>query len=67
MKVYLNNAELELESSTTLSDFLSSQNLMTSSGIAVAVNDAVISKSSWNSQNLQDGDKIVVITATAGG
>jgi len=67
MKVHLNNTELELESSSTLNDFLSDQNLLTATGIAVAVNDVVISKSAWNSKSLQDGDKVVVITATAGG
>jgi len=67
MKVYLNNTALELESSSTLSNFLSGQNLLTTTGIAVAVNDEVISKSLWNSKDLQDGDKVVVITATAGG
>ena len=36
-------------------------------GIAIAINDAVISKSRWNDHELQDGDRIEIVRATQGG
>lgn len=36
-------------------------------GIAIAINDEVISKSTWSETELSEGDKILVITATQGG
>jgi len=38
-----------------------------SEGIAIAVNDDVISKTKWSTTELNEGDKILVITATQGG
>jgi len=36
-------------------------------GIAIAVNDCVVPSSKWNSCKLNDGDNILVVTATCGG
>ena len=36
-------------------------------GIAVAVNEAVVPKSMWPTFDLNENDKIMIITATAGG
>lgn len=36
-------------------------------GIAVAVNEAVVSKMDWENYVLQPGDKVLVIKATQGG
>jgi len=36
-------------------------------GIAVAINEQIISKSSWSQNILQDADKILIIKATQGG
>jgi sulfur carrier protein len=36
-------------------------------GIAIAVNDAVVSKSQWLEHKLNDGDRIEIVRATQGG
>jgi sulfur carrier protein len=36
-------------------------------GIAVAVNNTVISKSDWNSYHLNPNDQVLIISATQGG
>lgn len=36
-------------------------------GIAIAINDSVISKSRWTEHELQDGDRIEIVRATQGG
>ncbi|RZK82313.1 MAG: sulfur carrier protein ThiS, partial [Pedobacter sp.] len=39
----------------------------TTHGIAVAVNENIISKAQWPSHNLISGDQIIIIKATQGG
>lgn len=36
-------------------------------GIAIAINDSVISKSRWPMHQLRDGDRIEIVRATQGG
>ncbi|QXP58782.1 sulfur carrier protein ThiS [Olleya sp. HaHaR_3_96] len=36
-------------------------------GIAVAINQTIITKNDWNTTTLIDGDHILIITATQGG
>ena len=36
-------------------------------GIAIAVNDAVISRSRWQEHELRDGDRIEIVRAVQGG
>jgi sulfur carrier protein len=37
------------------------------SGVAVAVNREIVSRSQWDSYNLSDGDIVEILTAAAGG
>lgn len=66
MKVFLNRQEICVGSRVTLRDLLASQSLI-SDGIAVAVNNRIISKEDWANTFLADGDKVTVIRATCGG
>lgn len=36
-------------------------------GVALAINDGVLPRSLWASHELEENDKILIITATAGG
>ncbi|MCX2678869.1 sulfur carrier protein ThiS [Galbibacter sp. EGI 63066] len=38
-----------------------------SQGIAVAVNNCVVTRSTWTTQQLDEGDKVMIIQATQGG
>lgn len=66
MKVLFNNEELESKA-TTLLELLTEKDLDKKRGIAVALNNEVISRSNWNKTELKDNDKILIITATQGG
>ncbi len=67
MTVFINNKELLLSQSKNLFDVLTAVNLISQRGIAVAVNNTVISKSEWEKYQLNENDKITIITATQGG
>lgn len=67
MKVWLNHREIEIEKDQILAVFLADQKLNQASGIAVAVNETIVPKQNWNTSELKNNDKIMVITATAGG
>lgn len=36
-------------------------------GIAIAINEEVITKHKWENTNIKENDKILIFTATAGG
>ncbi len=50
-----------------LGELLLEKGLMEKTGIAVAVNSTVVSKSKWATVKLQENDEILLITAAAGG
>lgn len=66
MHIIFNNLTEQIPEHSTvqslLDQFVSRQN-----GIAVAVNDTVVSHTRWQSHVLQSGDKVLVIKATQGG
>lgn len=67
MKIKFNNQSVKLEANAKLTDFLQSVNLHEATGLAVAVNQKVISKSNWVNHSLTDNDEIMIIKATQGG
>jgi sulfur carrier protein len=48
---------------TLLSDVLD----QTSKGLAIAVNQTIVSQANWETEPLNQGDQIIIITATQGG
>ena len=67
LTITINN---KTEISTTqekLFGLLSRLNLSGKQGIAVAVNNTVVSKTNWDSYELKENDKITIIRATQGG
>jgi sulfur carrier protein len=66
-KLIISGEEKEIKARTA-NDLLTALRLPEDGrGIAIAINDAVISKSRWNEQELQDGDRIEIVRATQGG
>lgn len=51
----------------SLEDLLLSENLKREKGIAVALNNQVVSRKDWASTSLKSNDTILIITATQGG
>jgi sulfur carrier protein len=66
MKVTINGAPHDLADSTSLATAVS---LLTTAatGVAAAVNGAVVRRSDWESTGLAGGDNVEVITAVQGG
>jgi len=60
------NGELKEVNFATLGEWAATE-LGNTKGMAIAVNESVVPGSKWNSCALNDGDKILVVTATCGG
>jgi sulfur carrier protein len=66
MKLKVNNKPSEFQGSY-LNQLLLDINLAETKGIAVAVNNKVISRNEWNTHTLNENDIITIIRATQGG
>ena len=67
MELLVNNKSEKLQSGNKLSQMLLQLNLLDKRGIAVAVNNAVISKPDWEEFELKENDKITILRPTQGG
>lgn len=66
ISINVNNTQKEISENTSLAQLLEEiQHPM--NGIAIAVNEIVVSKANWHSTSLQDNDAILIIKATQGG
>ncbi|WP_214326531.1 sulfur carrier protein ThiS [Nonomuraea sediminis] len=66
MKVTINGAAHEVAEGTTVAQAVRNLTPATT-GVAVAVNDEVVTRSSWETTALADQDRIEVLTAVQGG
>ncbi|MGI5399584.1 sulfur carrier protein ThiS [Streptomyces sp. CA-135486] len=66
MNVSVNGEARELTAGTTL-DTLVAALTAAPSGVAAAVNEAVVPRSQWSGTLLGDGDRVEVLTAVQGG
>lgn len=66
MNITVNNQPYHSEDRLSLSQLLADLAIK-GQGIAVAVNEEIISRNLWEDHNLCDGDRVTVIRATAGG
>ncbi len=66
MNITVNNQPYQSKDALSLTQLLADL-AIDNNGIAVAVNEDIVSRSQWESQNLNDGDRVIVIKATAGG
>ncbi|PRX49878.1 sulfur carrier protein ThiS [Salegentibacter salegens] len=64
--VNVNNTAHTFNSPSSLQDLLM-QLAISEKGIAVAVNNQIISKSDWDRHELAEGENILIIRATQGG
>lgn len=67
MEVFVNSEIQQINADSTLISLLGNIGLAEKKGIAVAVNNKVITKKMWATHILQAQDKIAIITATQGG
>ncbi|MET1054563.1 MAG: sulfur carrier protein ThiS [Pedobacter sp.] len=67
MEITVNNQPLTLDGPSSVSQLLTAVLQVPGTGIAVAVNQAIVSKSDWPEHVLRQGDQVVLIKATQGG
>lgn len=67
MQIKINNQDFSLEDKSNLVTLVEIQQLKSSKGIAIAVNNKVVPKNNWNTYELKHNDNITIIRATQGG
>ncbi|HTJ78235.1 MAG TPA: sulfur carrier protein ThiS [Rariglobus sp.] len=67
MTVFVNDQPRALAAGTALVDLLRELGLAERKGVAIAINDEVVPRSTWPVRPLTDGERILVIQATQGG
>ncbi|MBI3501774.1 MAG: sulfur carrier protein ThiS [Bacteroidetes bacterium] len=66
MNLTINNEQKQF-SGKNISELVESLNMISTNGIALAVNEKVVPKTEWEKFQLNDNDKILIIKATQGG
>jgi sulfur carrier protein len=66
MDIIVNNKQYSLPEGTNVLKFLELQSL-SDKGLAVAINNQIIPRTSWIETMLSENDKITIIRATQGG
>lgn len=64
--IQVNEAAMEIEENFNLHQLLQKINT-TLDGIAVAINNTIISKDQWETRSLSQDDNVLIIQATQGG
>ncbi len=67
MQIILNSQTHQVEEKTSIQIALNNWIGDKQKGIAVAVNETIVPKTCWDSYELKDNDKLLVIKATQGG
>jgi len=67
MTIRVNDLPRTMASGATLTDLLRELGFAERKGIAVAVNDEVVPRSTWMTRALAEADQVLVIQATQGG
>jgi len=66
INIKVNNTIHQFQTTSSLVTILNELEIATN-GIAVAVNQNIITKTDWNTQTLNEGDEVLIIKATQGG
>jgi sulfur carrier protein len=67
MNVFVNNKPQAIAQHKSISGLLTTLALAGTKGIAVAINQTIISKTEWDNHILKENDHIMIIRATQGG
>ena len=69
IRISVNGAAREVDEDSTIADLLTDVRPGASGfpGIAVALNDAVVRRTSWSDVSLGEGDRVEIVTARQGG
>lgn len=67
MEITVNNQAYTVDESCTVAAMLSAVLQIRGEGIAVAVNQSVVTRPQWPQHQLRPGDQVILIKATQGG
>lgn len=67
VEVFINQQKFQLPETGTLAGVLPLLHIQQADGVAIAVNEVVISRGEWEECVLKNGDRVFVIRATQGG
>ena len=67
MNITINEKEYTVAENAVLLDVLTTIGAETLNGTAVAINEAIISRSAWDTKQLHENDSVLLIQATQGG
>lgn len=67
MNIFIHDESCAVAEASSLGTVLAGRDLLDKRGIAVAVNNQVISRRLWPDHPLRENDRIIIITATQGG
>ncbi len=67
MEIKINNQIKNIDEASTLNSIVLSVLGEKTKGVAVALNDKVVSKENWNNTKLISNDNVLIIKATQGG
>jgi sulfur carrier protein len=67
MEIRLNDERRTVPPEQTLQGLMRELGLAERNGVAVAINDCVISRSKWSECKLAEADRVLLIQATQGG
>ncbi len=67
MQLFINNEQEDCSPEITIAQLLEQKEMSHLKGLAVAINDVVLSKSEWHSYRLQHNDHVTIIRASQGG
>ncbi|WP_255353657.1 sulfur carrier protein ThiS [Pedobacter sp. R20-19] len=67
MEITVNQQHYQVTEACSMQDLITIVLNTPATGIAVAVNQTIIPKTSWEKQLLHPGDQVIIIKATQGG
>lgn len=67
MNIYINEEKHSLQPATNVQTVVSEVLQLQMGGIAVAINDCVVPRSTWETTWLNENDKVLIIKACSGG
>jgi len=65
MIITLNDTKREVADDAVVADLIDRESF--SGNVAVALNNAIVSRDKWAETSLRDGDNVIIITAAYGG
>lgn len=67
IEVSVNNKQHHFAEQISLQQLLAHMHIMHAQGVAIAVNDEVVPKATWQRHTLNHADKVLIIQASQGG